>query len=117
MGLSSLAPPIEETTRYIDWAMHFAAIAAAQQARVPGAATHPLSELEGELKDASPTLYRSWKQLRDKYTAWVEFHKTIEASGGVDPTSSKQSELHVRVNTELEHARDSFVKALQTPNT
>lgn len=98
-----LIPTIEETKQGIAEAIHFAAVCAAQKVKVKEPELLSLQDLHSALKKASPTLFESLQTLHSKYDQWLEFHE--RASIG-------KSLSQVQVHTELEAARQVFLKAL-----
>lgn len=96
-------PTIEETKQGIAEALHFAAVCAAQKIKVNEPEMLSLQELRSALEKASPTLFESLQTLRSKYDQWLEFHESA---------SIEKSLSQAQAHTELEAARQVFLKAL-----
>ena len=98
-----LIPTMEETKQRIAETLHFAAICAAQKIGVNEPESLSIEKLHSDLEKASPTLFESLQTLRSKYDQWLEFHENA---------STEKPLSQVQVHTDLEAARQIFLKAL-----
>lgn len=94
---------IEETKQCIAEALHFAAVCAAQKIKVDKPELLSMQELYSALEKVSPTLFESLQTLCNKYDQWLEFHES---------TPVEESLSQAQAHTELEVARQVFLKAL-----
>lgn len=97
-----LISTIEETKQAITEALHFAAICAAQKIGIDKSDLLSPQELHSILQKKSPELFEALEILRDKYNQWCRLHEGV-------PIHLSQAQAH----TDLEAARNVFLKALQ----
>jgi hypothetical protein len=107
---SAFLPSFEVVVRSIDDGLRFARLAAALAADVPDAVNIDEAQLTQVLASASPTVSERLAQLQQAYSAWIDFHRSVQDPGRLtDVQSVEQANVH----TNLEAARSAFLEELR----